>query len=318
MLKRLHRVAMVALLMGGAILLFSCKEKAVETEESLDAIKTEESHDLTIIMSENGRKSYIFTTPLLEGYTLGRDPYREFRKGISITTYQDDSLTTENAVLVANYAIYYEKRKLWEAKGDVVIIKHDGTRVYTQQLFWNLVTKRIYSNVDTKLVTETDELIGEGFESDEEMNEPRFRRWKGRMQVDPEQLQKEQQEGGEETTSSDKREATSEDDKPQPKTKPESEPEVKPIAKPEIKPAVQPEAKPIAKPEARPIVKPEARPIAKPEVKPEATPEVKTEVKPEAKPVAKPAAEPAPAQPRVVGTASSSETPSVSSSNTTE
>ena len=192
---RLHRVATVALLiMGGAILLFSCKSKQTTVEESLDAIKTEESENLTIIMSENGRKSYLFKTPLLEGYTLGRDPYREFRKGISITTYQDDSLTTVNAVLVANYAIYYENRKLWEAKGDVVITKYDGTRLYTQQLFWNSITKRIYSNVDTKLVTDTDEVVGEGFESDEDMNEPRFRRWKGKMQVDTEQLRNESKE----------------------------------------------------------------------------------------------------------------------------
>ena len=189
MVKRLHTVLKVALLISGsAILLFSCKSKQDVGAESLDAIKTEESENLTIIMSENGRKSYLFKTPLLEGYTLGRDPYREFRKGISITTYQDDSLTTVNAVLVANYAIYYENRKLWEAKGDVVITKHDGTRLYTQQLFWNSITKRIYSNVDTKLVTDTDEVIGEGFESDEAMMEPRFLRWKGKMQVDTEQL----------------------------------------------------------------------------------------------------------------------------------
>lgn len=197
----LHRVAMVALLfMGSAILLFSCKSKPKVAEESLDAIMTEESENLTIVMSENGRKSYHFKTPLLEGYMLGRDPYREFRKGISITTYQDDSLTTVNAVLVANYAIYYENRKLWEAKGDVVVTKHDGTRLYTQQLFWNSQTKRIYSNVDTKLVTDTDELIGEGFESDEDMNEPRFRRWKGKMQVDTEQLREEQGADDEKTT----------------------------------------------------------------------------------------------------------------------
>lgn len=186
-------MAMVALLiLGSAILLFSCKEQKKNEEGSLDAIMTEQSENLTIVMSENGRKSYLFKTPLLEGYTLGRDPYREFRKGISITTYQDDSMTTVNAVLVANYAIFYENRKLWEAKGDVVVTKHDGTRLYTQQLFWNSMTKRIYSNVDTKLVTETDELIGEGFESDEDMNEPRFRRWKGKMQINEEELKAQQ------------------------------------------------------------------------------------------------------------------------------
>ena len=51
---------------------------------------TEKSQNLTIVVSENGRKSYRFTTPLLEGYTLGRDPYREFRKGVKIITYQDE------------------------------------------------------------------------------------------------------------------------------------------------------------------------------------------------------------------------------------
>ncbi len=204
---------MALLVLGSAIVLFSCKSKPNGVTESLDAIKTEESENLTIIMSENGRKSYLFKTPLLEGYTLGRDPYREFRKGISITTYQDDSLTTVNAVLVANYAIYYENRKLWEAKGDVVITKHDGTRLYTQQLFWNSITKRIYSNVDTRLVTDTDEVIGEGFESDEDMTEPRFRRWKGKMQVDTEQLRNgsdedEDKSGGKSGGKSNKQEAT--------------------------------------------------------------------------------------------------------------
>ena len=195
---------MVALLIGSATLLFSCKEEERVVEESPDTIKTEEGQNLTMIMSENGRKSYVFVTPLLEGYTMGRDPYREFCKGIEITTYQDDMLTAENTNLVANYAIYYEKRKLWEARGDVVVTKDNGNRrLYTQQLFWNSVTKRIYSNVDTKLVTYSyddegnlieEEIIGEGFESDEEMNEPRFRRWKASMYVNPETLKEEQEE----------------------------------------------------------------------------------------------------------------------------
>ena len=170
MFASLKKYASVALLLtGSAILLYSCKGSETAEEEPLETIKTEESENLSIVVSENGRKSYRFKTPLLEGYTLGRDPYREFRKGIDIITYQDDSMTTVNATLVANYAIYYENRKLWEAKGNVVVTKADGTRLYTQQLFWNSITKRIYSNVDTKVVTDTDTFIGEGFESDEEM-----------------------------------------------------------------------------------------------------------------------------------------------------
>ncbi|MEE0915289.1 MAG: LPS export ABC transporter periplasmic protein LptC [Alistipes sp.] len=189
MRKVLHRYSAIALLLLGSALLFSCKEEIKESDESLDAIMTEKSSNLTIVVSENGRKSYRFTTPLLEGYTLGRDPYREFRKGIKITTFQDDSLTTVNATLESNYAIYYENRKLWEAKGNVRIVKHDGTKVFTQQLFWNSTTKRIYSNVDTKIVTADDTHYTEGFETDEDLVELNFRHWKGKVMMKEEMMQ---------------------------------------------------------------------------------------------------------------------------------
>lgn len=189
--KRMIRMIRVALSMtGSAILLFSCAGKdAGHTSGSDEALMTEYSEDLSVVMSQNGRRSYHFVTPLLEGYSLGREPYREFRKGVKITTYQNDSLTTVDAVLTANYAIYYENRELWEAKGNVVVEKSDGKTLYTQQLFWNARTKKIYSNVDSKIVQNNgrDVFIGEGFESDEEFKDWRFRRMKGRMEVEMKQ-----------------------------------------------------------------------------------------------------------------------------------
>lgn len=152
-------------------------------------IMTEQADSLTVTVTENGRRSYRFSTPLLEGYTLARDPYREFRHGIKIITYQDDSMQMVNATLVANYAIYYENRKLWEAKGNVEIHKADSTEVYTQQLFWNSATKRIYSNVDTKIITATDTYLTEGFISDEDLKEIEFRHWNGKMHFEENEFQ---------------------------------------------------------------------------------------------------------------------------------
>lgn len=167
-------------------MLFSCERTPKGDGDAEDTFMTEYCEHLSIVDSQNGRRSYHFTTPLMEGYSQAREPYREFRKGVKITTYQDDSLSTVDAVLTANYAIYYEKRELWEAKGDVVVEKSDGKTLYTQQLFWNARTKKIYSNVDSKIVQSggTDVFIGEGFESDEEFKDWRFRRMKGRMEVD--------------------------------------------------------------------------------------------------------------------------------------
>ena len=189
--KRMTRTIRVALsVAGSAILLFSCADKDTgRASASEETMMTEYSEDLSVVMSQNGRRSYHFVTPLLEGYSLAREPYREFRKGVKITTYQNDSLTTVDAVLTANYAIYYENRELWEAKGNVVVEKSDGKTLYTQQLFWNARTKKIYSNVDSKIVQNNgrDVFIGEGFESDEEFKDWRFRRMKGRMEVEMKQ-----------------------------------------------------------------------------------------------------------------------------------
>ncbi len=153
---------------------------------SLETLMSESSDSLTVVVSENGRPSYRFFSPLVEGYSLAREPYREFRKGVKIITYLDDSLSQVDAILTSNYAIYYTNLKLWEAKGDVVVVKHDGKELYTQQLFWNSTTKRIYSNVDTKIVDTNsgDTYNGEGFESDEQMVDWSFRKMTGRMQVD--------------------------------------------------------------------------------------------------------------------------------------
>ncbi len=188
MRKKIINNCLVALLIvGSAISLLSCKEHStVKTSVSKETLMSESSDSLTVVVSENGRPSYRFSAPLVEGYSLAREPYREFRRGVNIITYLNDSTKMEDSRLRANYAIYYSNLKLWEAKGDVVVVKHDGKELYTQQLFWKSTTERIYSNVDTKIVDTNsgDVYQGEGFESDEQMKQWSFRRMTGRMKVD--------------------------------------------------------------------------------------------------------------------------------------
>lgn len=151
----------------------------MEEEVSYEGVMTEYSENLSIIQSENGRKAYHFQTPLMEGYSMAHDPYREFRKGIRIVMFDNDSLSSVSATLTANYAIFYEDRKLWEAKGDVVAVNKDGRRLYTSQLFWNQATHRVYSNVDSKIVSADEVYHCEGFESDEQMKDWTYRKLKG-------------------------------------------------------------------------------------------------------------------------------------------
>jgi LPS export ABC transporter protein LptC len=145
-------------------------------------------------MMENGIRSYTFITPLMEGYSLAANPYQEFRRGINMTTYTQDSLNLVDANITANYAIYYENQRLWEAKGNVIIIKNNRdegdttiknhTEIYTQQLFWNATTKKIYSNVDTKILQPDGWHFGVGFDADEDLKNIHFRKYSSEMEFD--------------------------------------------------------------------------------------------------------------------------------------
>ena len=230
---------MVALpLLGSAILLFSCEAKKTTTSHStnLENLMTEYSENLSIVTSENGQKSYHFTTPLMEGYALAREPYKEFRKGVKVVTYDGDTTTVESATLTANYAIFYETRKLWEAKGDVVVIQREGRRLYTSQLFWNQATHRIYSNVDSRVVDGDEVYDCEGFESDEEMKDWHYRKIKGVTYfTEPEPKPESDSLDGEEAKSK----SPTEEDVTKEVETPTPAPKVKATSAPKTKPATQ-------------------------------------------------------------------------------
>ncbi len=194
-------------------MLFSCSKANVATEYDYETLMTESSENRTITMMENGRRSYAFATPLMEGYSMATNPYQEFRRGIHMTTYTQDSLNLIDATITANYAIYYENQRLWEAKGNVIIIKNNRqegdttvtghTEIYTQQLFWNATTKKIYSNVDTKILQPDGWHFGVGFDADEDLKNIHFRKYSSEMEFDmsqptPEELEEENQKREEE------------------------------------------------------------------------------------------------------------------------
>ena len=166
-------------------MLFSCSGGKGAKEVNMQTMITQQSDSLTMVYTKNGIKEYRFWTPLMERYEFARDPYMEFRYGINIVTF--DSLGRDNSKMRADYAIFYEKRELWETRGNVVGESADGRKLYTQQLFWDQKTDKVFSNVDCRIVDGADEFVGEGFESDGDFKNWLFRESEGRMWVDASQ-----------------------------------------------------------------------------------------------------------------------------------
>ena len=129
--------------------------------------------DVEIAFTDSGILKWKLYAPLIERYDDKANPYIEFRKGIKIDDF--DSLGNVESYLTANYAIYYQKKELGEAKNNVVAInKKTGEQLYTEQLFWDQKSELIYSKTFSKIINNQGIHTGEaGFEAKQDMS-----RWK--------------------------------------------------------------------------------------------------------------------------------------------
>lgn len=167
---------------GNAALFFACRPEQKPAPVNPETLVTMRTEDLTMVVSRNGLKSYYFETPLREQFGEARDPYDRYPDGIFVQTYQDSTEVVEST-LRADRAIYYSKRDLWMASGNVVA-SGSGNTLYTEQLFWDAKTDRVYSNVKVRVEDANGIHFGEGIESDKGLESWVFHEYEGTLAVD--------------------------------------------------------------------------------------------------------------------------------------
>ena len=180
-----HNIPVALLTFGSAIFISGCGSSKVAADVVITDYKkipSLVSDSLSITYYENGNMEYKFTTPRMERYEFDDEPYMIFNEGVRVETFDADG--TRKSSIVADYAKYLEKKRLWEAKGNVFGYDEKGKELYTEQLFWDEMDDKIYSNVDTKVIDGDEITQGSGFESDGQLNNVRFVNTKGRIFVD--------------------------------------------------------------------------------------------------------------------------------------
>lgn len=141
----MNRAYILVILTALVIASFSC-ENNLEVVKSLG--NPEKTPDITgtnteIIYSDSAKVKVKIVATELSAYRRVKNPYLEFPKGIHVYFY-DDSIKV-NAEVSSKYAIYYETKKLWEARNDVVVINTKGEKLNTEQLFLDEAKQIIYS-----------------------------------------------------------------------------------------------------------------------------------------------------------------------------
>jgi LPS export ABC transporter protein LptC len=186
--RALIRYILPALILPGSFV--SCKND-LETINALNneiKLPDQSAFDIEITYTDSGNIQGKIFAPEVNRYDRGEEPYAEFPKGMKVLLY--DSLERPYASIKANYAIFYVKKQLWEARNQVVAentVSHD--KLETEQMFWDQKEEKIYSEKFTRLTNADGVSYGEGgFESRQDMTKWRLKGSSGTLNVADENI----------------------------------------------------------------------------------------------------------------------------------
>lgn len=154
------------------VLFPACSGKDKNLAEAIterDSLPSMRSLGVTTLISDSGITRYKIITEEWTVFDKKDPPYWAFEKGVYLEKF--DSLFRIDASIKADTAYYYEKKKLWELKGNVQIHSQRGDKFSTQQLYWDENKKRIYSEKFIQIEQEDKMITGYGFESNQELTE---------------------------------------------------------------------------------------------------------------------------------------------------
>lgn len=168
----------IAAIYGCAIFfaLISCDEDLTQINKNRNNnFPSQIINNANIIQRDSGTIKLRATAPLIEKYEFIDSPYVVAKKGISILFY-DKTKPKQPGKIAAKYAKFNEKRKMYEARGNVKIVTSENQIFAMQSVKWDQVKRLIYTS-DTVFVTDKDgsTLVGaQGMKAKDDFSEYTF------------------------------------------------------------------------------------------------------------------------------------------------
>lgn len=185
MKKQSFRLLGVSLLaMATAFPLCSCKYgKAVFMPfEDVATAPGQTVYGSNTLATEMGKAQVFMEYPCMSNYTgyeHEAEPHQVFPRGIKSKFYNENGQDID-VLLLADSAINLQDKKLMKFFGNVQVYDYRSLdTIYTEALYWNQDTKKIYSDVAVRKVSPGLVLEGDGFDSDERMENVVLRRPRG-------------------------------------------------------------------------------------------------------------------------------------------
>ena len=142
------------------------KEKllAIECSDSLAVMST---FDVNTMISDSGRISYKIIADEWRVYDKRNPPHWAFEKGVYLEKF-DREMNVE-ATIKCDTAYYYSEEKIWKLISNVNIRNSKDEKFFTDLLFWNQETQKIYSDAYIKIEQADQVTEGYGFSANQNL-----------------------------------------------------------------------------------------------------------------------------------------------------
>lgn len=179
--SRLLSLSGLSLLLGLSV---SCREKTpvFNPFEDIASAASQTLYGSASMVTDEGRMQVYMEYPCMGNYTgeeAGRVPAQVFPKGVKSEFYSEDGSKVD-VLLFADSAINFQEQKLMKFYRNVRVYDFRSLdTIYTEALYWNQDTRKIYSDVFVRKVSPGLVLEGDGFDSDERMENVVLRKPRG-------------------------------------------------------------------------------------------------------------------------------------------
>jgi len=177
------------IIFSALLFLFACQNKRSDIM-ALAVPKvspTQQGKGITMIYSDSARLKMVMKAPQMLTYDKNvKEPFTLLPSGLTMDFYTREEKL--EATLSANYGIHYPQRKRMEVKYNVVVVNKNGETLNTEHLIWDEVTKKIHSDAFVKITTAKEIIMGNGFESNEDLTQYQIKDVTGTIQLDNKDL----------------------------------------------------------------------------------------------------------------------------------
>lgn len=177
------------LLIIAVVLVTGCtQETKIDVASTIhpQGMPTMRTRNISTLISDSGVTQYRIVAPLWEVFDEGAEPYWRFPEGIYLRKY--DRKFRVIATIAADSATYFKNKQLWRLDGRVEVTKVPRELFLSQQVYWDQLKGRVYSDSFIHIENATHVMEGVGFTAKQDFTEYRITRPLGIFPADRKDL----------------------------------------------------------------------------------------------------------------------------------